>query len=93
MTRSPCAGAVLCLAVCLSSGQAAAASIYWSDYAGPEPGNRIGDIRRANLDGTGQSVLITGLPYPIGLTLDVPEPSAVLLLGLCALAMLRRHEA
>ena len=44
--------------------------IYWSDLYG-------GDIRRANLDGTGQETLITGLPGPGFIALDltaIPEP-------------------
>lgn len=38
--------------------------IYWSNFIG-------GDLRRANLDGTGQKVLVSGLPNPIGPTLDL----------------------
>src|SRR5207302_3433755 len=47
------------LAVDVASGK-----IYWSEY---DPGN----IGRANLDGTEQEILITGLPGPLGLALDL----------------------
>ena len=38
--------------------------MYWTDTGG------IGDIRRANLDGTGQQVLVTGQNSPVGIALD-----------------------
>jgi hypothetical protein len=38
--------------------------IYWNDYGG-------GDIRRANLDGTGQTILVKGLNGPKGVALDL----------------------
>ena len=50
-----------------------------------------GDIRRANLDGTGQKVLVSGLPNPLGIALYVPEPAALPLLGLSAVGLLRRR--
>jgi hypothetical protein len=37
--------------------------MYWTDYFG-------NDIRRANLDGTGQKTLVTGLSTPVGIALD-----------------------
>lgn len=45
-------------------GEARSAYIYWSDFDG-------GDIRRANLDGTGQKILFTGLSNPVGPALDL----------------------
>ena len=45
-------------------GSARCDFIYWADFPG-------GDIRRANPDGTGQQTLITGLPSPVGIALDV----------------------
>jgi hypothetical protein len=52
--------------------------MYWTDFGS-------GDIRRANLDGTGQQSLITGLNGPGAIALDlgapVPEPATLLLLG------------
>ena len=45
-------------------GEARSAYIYWSDFNG-------GDIRRANLDGTGQKILFTGLSNPLGPALDL----------------------
>ena len=38
--------------------------MYWTDAGS------IGDIRRANLDGTGQQVLVTGQNSPAGMALD-----------------------
>jgi sugar lactone lactonase YvrE len=38
--------------------------IYWTDYGS-------GDIRRANLDGTGQTVIVKGLSAPAGIDLNV----------------------
>src|SRR5687768_7639715 len=60
---------VLCRLVVLSLylgavGQARSDSIYWSDFFG-------GNIRRANLDGTGQTTLVTGQSMPIGPALDL----------------------
>src|SRR5438477_534669 len=45
-------------------GQARADFLYWSDGLGH-------DVRRANLDGTGATTLLTGLPVPEGIALDV----------------------
>jgi sugar lactone lactonase YvrE len=44
--------------------QARSDFIYWSDFEG-------GDIRRANLDGSGQTILVSGLNGPTGVALDV----------------------
>jgi hypothetical protein len=59
--------------------------MYWTD-------NGSGDIMRANLDGSGQQILITGLPLPSGIALSVgapvPEPSTVLLLAIGTLGLL-----
>jgi sugar lactone lactonase YvrE len=53
------------LSLCLGAiGQVRSDSIYWADYDG-------GDIRRANLDGSAQQTLITGLPSPVAIALDV----------------------
>ena len=46
----------------------------------------------ANLDGFAQQTLISGLNYPGGIALLVPEPSALLPLGLCIAALLRRKR-
>src|SRR5262249_52574810 len=46
-----------------SAAQARAYFIYWSDY-GP------GEIRRANLDGTEMTTLVSGLSGPFGPALD-----------------------
>src|SRR6185295_11847771 len=40
------------------------AYLYWGNLDG-------GDIRRANLDGTGQKILVTGITVTLGPTLDV----------------------
>src|SRR5215470_10188253 len=46
------------LGLCLGAvGQARSDFMYWGDTV-------IGDIRRANLDGTEQTILISGLPGP-----------------------------
>jgi sugar lactone lactonase YvrE len=45
-------------------GEARSDYIYWGDSV-------AGDIRRANLDGTGQITLVTGLAHPFGPTLDL----------------------
>jgi hypothetical protein len=47
-----------------AAGRAHCEFIYWSDFDG-------GDIRRANLDGTGQIKLVRGQSMPIGPTLDL----------------------
>jgi sugar lactone lactonase YvrE len=44
-------------------GQGRTDSIYWSDSI---PSSPAGDIRRANLDGSGQTILVSGLSGPIG---------------------------
>jgi hypothetical protein len=48
--------------------------MYWADADGR-------DIRRANLDGTGQEILITGLIRPALLSLDVSTPIPVVVTG------------
>src|SRR5947209_6377806 len=45
-------------------GQARSDYIYWSSLNG-------GDIRRANLDGSGQTTLVSGLSGPLGPALDI----------------------
>src|SRR5262245_21363874 len=45
-------------------GQARSQLMYWSDFDG-------GDIRRANLDGSGQQILFGGLDFPQGSALDL----------------------
>ncbi len=59
--------------------------MYWSDFGS-------GDIRRANLDGTGQQTLLTGLPGPTAISLDltapIPEPSTLLVLGIGTVALI-----
>src|SRR5262245_50546560 len=45
-------------------GSARCDFVYWTDFDG-------GDIRRANLDGTGEQTLLMGLDTPIGIALDV----------------------
>jgi hypothetical protein len=45
-------------------GQARSEYIYWSDFNG-------GDIQRANLDGSGQTTLVSGLVGAIGPALDI----------------------
>jgi DNA-binding beta-propeller fold protein YncE len=45
-------------------GEARSDYIYWSDFGG-------GDIRRANLDGSGMTTLVSGLVNPRGPTLDL----------------------
>jgi DNA-binding beta-propeller fold protein YncE len=47
------------------AGQARSQFIYWSDALNP------GHIWRANLDGSGQQTLLSGLPLPGGIALDV----------------------
>ncbi|MEX2141789.1 MAG: DUF5050 domain-containing protein [Pirellulales bacterium] len=47
-----------------AAGHARAGFIYWSNTSG-------GDIRRANLDGTEQTTLVTGQSIPIGPNLDL----------------------
>jgi hypothetical protein len=55
-----------------------------------------GDIRRANLDGTGSQTLVSGLIFPTGIAIGqavVPEPSSLLLLvvALGGVAYLRSY--
>ena len=38
--------------------------MYWTDYGS-------GDIRQANLDGSGQTALVTGQHQPVGIALDI----------------------
>src|SRR5438876_527263 len=45
-------------------GQARSDFLYWSEGVD-------GDIHRANLDGTGQQILLRGLAFPDGIALDV----------------------
>ena len=54
-----------------------------------------GTIARANLDGTGAEVIVTGLSLPRGTALDfVPEPSTVWLGGIgVLLLLLKAHLA
>ena len=59
----PCGLLVLCLFFGVM-GHAHSDSIYWYDI-------REGDIRGANLDGTGQITLVSGLTWPSGLALDL----------------------
>jgi hypothetical protein len=46
--------------------------MYWSDTAGSVAGS--GDIRQAGLDGSGQTILFTGLDTPWGIALDLGAP-------------------
>jgi hypothetical protein len=39
--------------------------MYWADRG-------TGDIRRANLDGSGQTIVLSGLSGPVGIALDLP---------------------
>ncbi len=57
---------LLLLAVLIGlEGRASRADqIYWTDIAG-------GDIRRANLDGSGSQTLVSGLNQPAGIALDL----------------------
>lgn len=74
--------------------------IYWTDYGtlASITGSDInivpmtGDIRRANLDGSGQETLITGVTEPGGVAVAVPEPSALLLLGIVSCGVTRRRR-
>src|SRR5213596_4159748 len=50
-----------------AAARAPAAYIYWTDSNAWHAG---GDVRRANLDGTGQTTLISGLVGPGGIALD-----------------------
>jgi hypothetical protein len=43
--------------------------MYWTDSA-----SGAGDIRQANLDGSGEMILVTGLERPWGLVLDLGAP-------------------
>jgi hypothetical protein len=53
--------------------------MYWSHFVNP------GDIRRANLlDGSAQETLITGLPSPIGLALDLGAPGTAVYFAVAA---------
>lgn len=46
--------------------------MYWTEYNAPYPqGAGLGNIKRANLDGTGLVTLVKGLNYPIALALDI----------------------
>jgi hypothetical protein len=58
-----CGLAVLALLL-EAAGQIRSDFIYWTDLDG-------GKIRRANLDGSGQQVLLSGLTSPTGLALDL----------------------
>src|SRR6516165_9820891 len=54
-----------------ASGHARSDFLYWTNDNGGNDG--AGDIRRANLDGSGQTILVTGLYSPTGLILDIPS--------------------
>jgi hypothetical protein len=41
-------------------------------------------IQRANLDGTGQQLLLTGLPGPAGIALDLGAPGTAVFFGVAA---------
>jgi hypothetical protein len=58
----------------------------WTDSDG-------GDIRRGNLDGSGQQTLVTGLNFPVGIALQfgagpIPEPATRLLLVIGTLGLI-----
>jgi hypothetical protein len=62
-------------------------TMFWSGDVSEELGNPMGDIRRTNLDGTALQILVTGLYGPGNIALQfgaapIPEPSALLLLGI-----------
>jgi hypothetical protein len=52
--------------------------MYWCDFADP------GDIGRANLDGTGQETVITGLTQPSGIALDLGAPGTAVFFTVAA---------
>jgi sugar lactone lactonase YvrE len=57
-------GLVILVLLANAVGQSRSDSIYWNDLDG-------GTIWRANLDGSGQQLLVSGLRGPSGLTLDL----------------------
>jgi hypothetical protein len=63
MKRLFCGLAVLALLL-QAIGQSRSDFIYWNDFDD-------GHIRRANLDGSGQEILVSGLTTPGGLALDL----------------------
>jgi hypothetical protein len=65
MKRFLCGLAVLGVFIGIM-GQARSDFIYWADASG-------GEIRRANLDGSGQTILVKGLTNPNGPALDLAD--------------------
>jgi hypothetical protein len=46
------------------------------------------DVKRPNLDGTGQETIVSGLKNPVGIALQItrlviPEPAALVQIGIC----------
>jgi len=58
----------------------AEAKVYWTEIGSSGPGT--GKILRANLDGSNIETLVTGLNQSLLITVAVPEPSPLALLGL-----------
>ena len=69
--------------------------MYWS--GSPENTKGLGVIEAASLDGTGRSVIVSGLDKPTGIALDlrIPEPSSltILFVGLLAVPGRRRSQS
>lgn len=69
--------------------------VYWTDLGTPTSTGSVpgtGDIRRANLDGSDQEIVISGLTQPIGVALAVPEPSGLVLIAIAGCGFLRRRS-